>query len=227
MELGIADFFAFGEFLEASGIADLGAGGSPVGAFLEAVAGIGAAFVFHRSARIAHLARRVTLRIRFRGRIAISPAGIAHAFLIALVIRAALIGVTDFPCLTGQAVAKLLAGADIVGLTAFVITRAIRTGSLRILRNLTACHLIAVVLAPGVGVDAVFDIRTVFGTGLALDISGGTAFMGVAALFADVFRQKLLIAETSFPVISQKMNGGQFDKRGRNRPLRNCGGLRP
>ena len=95
------------------------------------------------------------------------------------------------------------------------------------MRNLTACHLIAVVLAPGVGVDAIFDIRTVFGTGLALDISGGTAFMGVAALFADVFRQKLLIAETSFPVISQKMNGGQFDKRGRNRPLRNCGGLRP
>lgn len=227
MELGIADFFAFGEFLEASGIADLGAGGSPVGTFLEAVAGIGAAFVFHCSARIAHLARRVTLRIRFRGRIAISAAGTAHAFLIALVIRAALIGVADFPSLTGQAVAKLLAGADIVGLTAFVITRAVRTGSLRILRNLTACHLIAVVLAPGVGVDAVFDIRTVFGTGLALDISGGTAFMGVAALFADVFRQKLLIAETQIAVIGNKMNGGQFDKRGRNRPLRNCGGLRP
>ena len=111
MELGIANLFAFGEFLKTSGIADLGAGGSPVGAFLEAVAGIGAAFVFHRSARIAHLARRISLRIRFRGRIAISPAGIAHAFLIALVIRAALIGVADFPCLTGQAVAKLLAGA--------------------------------------------------------------------------------------------------------------------
>ena len=92
------------------------------------------------------------------------------------------------------------------------------------MRNLTACHLIAVVLAPGVGVDAVFDIRTVFGTGLALDISGGTAFMGVASLFADVFRQKLLIAETQIAVIG---NGGQFDKRGRNRPLRNCGGLRP
>ena len=106
MKLGIADFFAFGEFLKASGIADLGAGGSPVGTFLEAVAGIGAAFVFHRPARIAHFARCVTLRIRFRGRIAISPAGIAHAFLIALVIRAALIGVADFPSLTGQAVAK-------------------------------------------------------------------------------------------------------------------------
>ena len=51
MELGIANLFAFGEFLEASGIADLGAGGSPVGTFLEAVAGIGAAFVFHRPAQ--------------------------------------------------------------------------------------------------------------------------------------------------------------------------------
>ena len=97
------------------------------------------------------------------------------------------------------------------------------------------------VLTPDIGIDTVTNKFAVIRAFVIFDIPGRTTVMNITGLLAQIICGEFCITEIQFTVTDNKFNIGKFriifqrllplqnqsGKGRRNRPLRNCGGLRP